>query len=52
MGFYCHPKSLDWDLDFWTLDLGLTIYKFNRLLIYSSLKDLAQPNPWEYVELI
>ena len=19
------PKSLDWDLDFWTLDLGLTI---------------------------
>ena len=25
MGLLCHPKSFDWDLDFWTLDLGLTI---------------------------
>ena len=24
MGFWYHPKSFDWDLDFWTLDLGLT----------------------------
>ena len=23
LGFYCHPKSLDWDLDFWTFGLGL-----------------------------
>ena len=27
MGFWYHPKSFDWDLDFWTLDLGLTILK-------------------------
>ena len=33
MWFYCHPnelihpKSFDWDLDFRTLDLGLTIWK-------------------------